>query len=330
MKKALVTGGCGFLGSSIVRSLLERGVSVRILALPNEPTKNVDGLDVEIVHGNVMVPGDCENAVAGMDTVFHAAAIYKSWMPDPTAMYEVNSMGTFHMLEACRREGVERVIYTASIVALGRPPHGSLADEKTRYEVWDVDFPYSRAKYHSRRIADAFAMWGLDVRVVCPGIVFGPRDIGPTPSGKIVLETMKGEGPPIYVDGGATYVDVRDAAEVHALAAEMGKAGETYVATAHNLDNISLLRAVNRVIGKERRYYRVPVPVARTMIQLFEAQAKKTGDEPPLARVMFEYSLKPSFYSNEKSVRELGAKYRPIDDTIRDAIAWFRENGYAS
>src|SRR5690606_7796973 len=104
---------------SIVRALLDRGLSVRILALPNEPSTNVDGLDVEIVHGNVMVPDDCQRAVAGMDTVFHAAAIYKAWMPDPTAMYEVNDMGTFHMLEACRREkSVKKVIYTASIVAI--------------------------------------------------------------------------------------------------------------------------------------------------------------------------------------------------------------------
>lgn len=330
MKNALVTGGCGFLGSSIVRALLDRGVKVRILALPSEPTKNVDGLDVEIVHGNVLSPQDCLKAVEGMDTVFHAAAIYKAWMPDPTAMYEVNDMGTFHMLEACRRAGVEKVVYTASIVAIGRPPEGTLADERTPYDAWDIDFPYSRAKYHSRRIADAFAMWGLDVRIVCPGIVFGPRDIGPTPSGKLILETLKGEAPPIYVDGGATYVDVRDAAEVHVLAAERGKAGETYVATAHNLDNIGLLRAIGRVVGKERKYVRVPVPVARALIQLGEVQAKKTGVEPQLSRVFFEYSLKPSFYSNEKSVRELGASYRPIEETIRDAIAWFRENGYVS
>ena len=327
MKQALVTGGCGFLGSSIVRSLLKRGVRVRVLALPNEPTDNVDGLEVEVLRGNVLDRDTCIEAVRGCDTVFHAAAIYQSWAPDPSRMYAVNMRGTFNMLEASRREGVETVVYTASIVALGRPAPGALADEQTTYDVWDLDFPYSRSKMHSRVLAQDFAAWGLDVRIVCPGIVFGPRDIAPTPSGKLILEVVKGNNPPIYMEGGASYVDVRDAAEAHVLAAEKGARGELYVATGHNLNNHEMLTAVQRAVGDSKRIFKVPTPVARGVVIAMNERAKRSGAEPPLARAFFEYSLVPSYYDNGKSRTQLGATYRPIEETIRDAVEWFRARG---
>jgi dihydroflavonol-4-reductase len=327
MGSALVTGGCGFLGSSIVRAVLDRGDRVRILALPGEATDNVEGLDVEIVRGDVMSPDDARRAVAGMDVVYHAAAIYKAWMPDPTRMYEVNLRGTFHMLEAARAAGVKKVIYTASIVSLGRPKNGATGDESSAYEAWDIDFAYGRSKYLSRLIAEDFAAWGLDVRVVCPGVVLGPRDIAPTPSGQLIINTLRGNAPPVYTDGGASYVDVRDAAEAHVLAAEKGRAGERYIATAHNLSNIDFIRAVNRAAGRDKRYIKVPVRVARTLLGAMEAQAKKTGKEPPLTKNFFEYSLRPSFYRNDKATRELGARFRPLEETMGDAIGWFKQRG---
>lgn len=326
MKRALVTGGCGFLGSSIVKALLARGVSVRVLALPNEPTENVKGLDVEILRGDILSSDDAKRAVAGMDTAFHAAAIYKAWMDDPTPMYRVNMSGTFNVLEAARQAGVGRVVYTASIVSLGRPAPGTRGDESLAYEAWDLDFPYSRSKYHSRELAEDFARWGLDLCVVCPGVVLGPGDIAPTPSGKIIINTLKG-APPLYTDGGASYVDVRDAAEAHVLAAEKGKRGERYIATAHNLSNLELLEAITGAAGKRRRFFRIPERVARRVVTAMEGQARRTGKEPPLTKNFFEYSLKPSYYDNAKATRELGAKFRPFDETLRDAIDYFRQRG---
>lgn len=326
MKAALVTGGCGFLGSSVVKALLARGVRVRVLALENEPTDNVRGLDVEIVRGNVLEPEACARAVAKQDTVFHAAAIYKAWAPDPSAMYRVNMSGTFNMLEASRRAGVSRVVYTASIVSLGRPPLGGLADENTAYEAWDLDFPYSRSKLHSRELAEDFARWGLDVRVVCPGVVLGPGDITPTPSGKLIINTLQG-GPPVYIDGGASYVDVRDAAEVHVLAAEKGRAGQRYIATAHNLTALELMQAIDDAAGRSRRYVKVPTGVARGIVKAMEANARRTGKEPLLSRSFFEYSARPCYYTGKRAERELGARYRPLSETLRDAVAYFRERG---
>lgn len=323
-----MTGGCGFLGSWIVRSLLEEGVAVRVLAVPGETRENlVDASGIEIVEGDVRRVADCERAVAGVDTVFHAAAVYQDWAPDPSSMYDVNLRGTFHVLEASRRAGVERVIYTASIVSLGRPAPGSVSDEHTPYECWDLDFPYSRSKLHSRAIAESFAEWGMDVRVVCPGIVFGPNDIRPTPSGALILGTIKTPGPVLAYAGGAGYVDVRDAARVHVLASRKGQKGERYIAVGHNLTNEELIHAIDRVTGRTRPTLRLPITLARSIAVALEAQAKRSGKPPLLARTFFEYSLKPSYYSNQKSVAELGATYRPIEETIRDAVAWFRAHG---
>jgi dihydroflavonol-4-reductase len=326
MQKALVTGGCGFLGSSIVRDLVERGVRTRVLALPGEPTDNIDGLDVELLHGNVLDLDVARRAVEGVDTVFHAAAIYKGYMVDPTLMYDVNMRGTFNMLEASRRAGTARVVYTASIAAIGRPPKGELGNEQTPYDGWEVDFAYGRSKYHSRVLAQDFGRWGLDVRIICPGIVLGPRDIAPTPSGKLILSAVQlGSG--LYTQGGASYVDVRDAASAHVLAAERGRPGEMYIATAHNLSHKDFLSTIARVVGMEVRMVPVPYALAVNAVRAVHRRAVRRGEEPPIAAQMFEYGKRPNYYSNEKAKRELGVQFRGIEETIRDAVDYFRHRG---
>jgi len=327
MQRCLVTGGCGFLGSWVVRQLVEDGKQVRVLAVPGESRENLTGVEVEIVEGDVRSRADAEKAVKGVDTVFHAAAIYQDWAPDPTRMYDVNLRGTFSMLEASRRAGVERVIYTASIVSIGRPPLGQYADETTPYEAWDLDFPYSRSKFLSRELAEYFADWDLDVRVVCPGIVIGPGDLRPTPSGQLIVNSLGMPGPAIHYDGGAVYVDVRDAAACHVLAAKKGVKGERYLAVAHNLTNEEFVRAILSASGTRRPLVKLPVGVARTVARAMELNAHRTGTPPLLARTFFEYSLRPSFYRNDKARRELGASFRPIEETIRDAIEYFRGRG---
>ena len=295
-----------------------------MLAFPGEARDNIEDLRaIEVVEGDICNQKQMQHAVKGVDTVFHTAAIYADWAPDPTRMYDVNLRGTFNVLEAARRAKVGKVVYTASMVSIGRPPPGSLGDEETAYESWDIDFPYSRSKYFSRELAEYFAAWDLDVRVVCPGVVLGPGDIRPTPSGRLILNSVAG-GPGVYTDGGANYVDVRDAARVHLLAAERGEPGERYLATAHNLTTREFLAAIDSVVGRERRLVRIPVVVARTLAMAMERRALKSGKPPMLSRHFLEYSLKPSFYSNRKAVEKLGATFRPLDETIRDAIDYFR------
>ncbi|HBQ17085.1 MAG: NAD-dependent epimerase/dehydratase family protein [Sandaracinaceae bacterium] len=326
MKRALVTGGCGFLGSWVVRQLREEGVDVRVFAVPGESRENLEGVAVEILEGDVRRRADCERAVAGMDTVFHAAAIYQDFAPDPWPMYDVNLRGTFNVLEASRRAGVEKVIYTASIVSLGRPEPGETAHEETPYECWDLDFPYSRSKLFSRELAEYFADWDLDVRVVCPAIVLGPGDLRPTPSGALIIKSFQ-PGPALHFDGGASYVDVRDAARVHLLAAREGEKGGRYVATSANLTNEELVRTIQRVGATKKPLVKLPVSVARTVAKAMDFHARRTGEPPLLAREFFEFSLRPSFFRNDRARRELGATFRPIEDTIRDAIEYFRGRG---
>jgi len=326
MERALVTGGFGFLGSEIARQLVDEGVRVRVMAMPGEPRDNLAGVDVEVIEGNVLSTDDCKRAVQGCEVVFHAAAVYSDWAPDPTLMYNVNHRGTFHVIEASRQAGVKTVVYTASIVSVGRPPAGQLADESTAYEAWDIDFPYSRSKFFSREIAEYFTDWGYDVRSVLPGLVFGPGDIRPTPSGQLIINSLSGL-PATYFDGGTSYVDVRDAARVHLLAVQKGKPGERYLATAHNISNKDMIETIDRAVGKKRRLVKLPTPLARAMATAFEIQARRTGKAPLLARDFLEYSLKANYFSNRKTVDQLGASFRPIDETIKDAIAYFRERG---
>jgi len=328
MKHALVTGGCGFLGSWIVRQLVEEvGCDVRIFAVPGESRENIEDLDVEVLEGDVRSRPDVERAVDGVDTVFHAAAIYQDYAPDPTAMYDVNLRGTFNVLEAGRRAGVETTVYTASIVSLGRPEPGRTGDEDTAYEAWDLDFPYSRSKLHSRELAEYFADWDTDVRVVCPAIVLGPGDLRPTPSGNLIVKQFEPFLPALHYDGGANYVDVRDAAWTHVLAAQKGKRGERYIASGTDLTNEELVRTVRRVAGTGKPLVKLPLPIAKAVASSMDVAAKVTGTEPLLAKDFFEYSLRPSFYRNDKARRELGATFRPIEHTISDAIEYFRGRG---
>ena len=326
MNKALVTGGCGFLGAWIVRELLSEGVEVRVQALPGEPTDNIaDVLEqVELVRGNVLSRQDCEAAVESCDTVFHVAAMYKDDMADPTLMYEVNDRGTFNMMEASRRAGVDTVIYTASVVSIGRSENGN---EDTPYDAWEIDFHYSRSKYHSREIAESFAAWDMDVRVVCPAIVIGPGDVGPTPSGKLLITMGRYIMPPVYVAGGVCYVDVRDAAKVHVLAAKNGKAGERYVAAGHNFTNEEFIGRCQKAVGRRGKLRKVPSGLAQNLVGGVETAWKLFGQEPPLTRTFFSYSLKTCYFDNRKSREELGATYRPFDETLRDAVADFKRRG---
>lgn len=330
MGTALVTGGAGFLGSSLVRELLESGdTTVRVLALPEEPLDNLEGLDVEIVHGDVTDPGVALCSTDGIDTLYHCAAIYKDYMPDPRPMYTVNLSGTFNMLEAARRNDVPTTVATSSITALGRPAPGRLSDESSPYEAWGVDFPYTRTKYLSQKLAEDFAAWGLDVRIVCPGVIFGPRDIGPTPSGRIIINALGEGAPPLTTEGGSSYADVRDVARVHVLAATKGEPGGVYAATAHNLDNRAFVRAVLRAAGRDpdKRLVRVPGPIMSRLARIAEAMAIRKGQDPDMTAAMLDYSRRPLFIDNRRSIEELGATYRPIDETIRDAIADFRQRG---
>lgn len=325
MKHALVTGAPGFLGAHIAKLLVAKGVAVRAWGLPGETRKNLEGVECEVVEGDVRDPEFCREALEGIDTVFHAAAIYESWAPDPSLMYDVNMRGTFNVLEAARREGAT-VVYTASIVALGRAEQGRVGDEDTPYDAWGIDFPYSRSKYHSMRLAEDFAAWGLDVRIVCPGYVMGPGDRTPTPSGQLLIALAQGKSPG-YTDGGVAYVDVRDAAQGHVAAAERGEAGRRYIVAGENLDNKALFQLVSRVVGRRGWGVKMPRAVVMPLASALQRIAVARGERPDLPTVMLDYGMGNCFYDNRRARHELGLRFRPFERTVADSLEWFRGAG---
>ncbi|HDP25208.1 MAG TPA: SDR family NAD(P)-dependent oxidoreductase, partial [Deltaproteobacteria bacterium] len=221
MKKALVTGAAGFIGSHVVRELLGEGVWVRAMIRPGESTRNLDGLDVEQVSGDVLDPDAVASALTGVDTVFHLAAIFSIWMKDWRRIYEVNLQGTRNVLWAALKSGVERVVFTSSIAALGVNPSRELSSEDTPFNQYTLGNHYVLTKYLSQQEALGFANNGLDLVVVNPCFPFGPNDSVPTPTGQVIVDILKGISRASF-NGGLNIVDVRDVARGHVLAALRG------------------------------------------------------------------------------------------------------------
>jgi len=211
MKKALVTGAAGFIGSNVVRELMNEGVHVRALILPGEDLQNLEGLDIEHVVGNVLDPDSLRKAIKGCDTLFHLAAIYKFWISEPRQIYEVNIRGSNNMLLVAREADVEKIVYTSSIAAVGLEPGQQPSTEETAFNWFQHRIDYVLSKYISEMNALDMARFGLPVVAVNPAVPFGPRDIAPTPSGKIVVDVVNNNFPG-YIDSGLCVVDVRDVA----------------------------------------------------------------------------------------------------------------------
>ena len=256
--RVLVTGGAGFIGSSVVRAVLDRGGEVVALVEPGGATANLDGLDVSVVEGDLRDPDAVDRAVAGCATVFHVAALYRFWAADPDAFYDINVTGTRHVMEAARSHEVDRVVYTSTVGTLGLNGATTDApvDERSFAHVDHLFGLYKQSKYVAEHEVLRAAAEGLPVVVVQPTTPVGPRDIGPTPTGRTVLEFLGGRIPG-YVDTTLNIVDVEDVAAVHVLAADRGKVGRSYILGGQNLalrDVLATLAAVTGLPAPTRRF----------------------------------------------------------------------------
>jgi len=330
MKKALVTGAAGFIGSNVVRELLKEGVEVRALIRPGENLRNLDGVDVERVEGNVLEPDSLRSAIKGCDTLFHLAAIYKFWMENPRDIYEVNIRGSNYMLLAARDAGVEKIVYTSSMAAIGLEPGKQLGNEDTPFNMFRYKIDYVLTKYLSEMNALDMARFGLPLVVVNPTVPFGPGDIVPTPSGKLVVDVVNGNFPG-YIDSGITVADVRDVARGHVLAAQKGKIGEKYLLGRETLTFKELADLVARVAGVKVRLMKLPKTAMFAYGWAAELAADKfTHKEPVLTYAGARTAAMFAYYDCSKAPRELGLTFRPLEETIRDSVAWFREIGQIS
>jgi dihydroflavonol-4-reductase len=323
VKPTLVTGASGFIGWHIARLLKERGYRVRALVRPSSKLRE---LDVEPVTGDLRDAGSLDRAAAGCGLVFHVAADYRLWARDPQELYQSNVEGTRNLLEASRRAGVERVVYTSTVGCIGIPKNG-VGDETVPVTLEEMSGAYKRSKFLAERVAMDFASSGFPVVVVNPTAPVGDHDGKPTPTGKIVVDFLKG-ALPAFIDTGLNLVDVRDTAEAHLLAAERGRPGERYIIGAENLSLAGILQKLARLTGREAPRVKLPYAVAYAAGVVTTGWATITGRAPLAPLDAVRMAKKKMFVSVEKARRELGFQPGPVDAALGRAVEWFRANGY--
>jgi dihydroflavonol-4-reductase len=323
----LVTGATGFVGSAVARALLREGHPVRVLARPASDRRNLADLPVEIAIGAMEDAASLADAVAGCRYLFHVAADYRLWVPNPAAMYRANVEGTRALMQAALAVGVERIVYTSSVATLGLVP-GGVADEDTPSRLDDMIGPYKRSKFQAEEVVrDLVAEHGLPAVIVNPSTPVGPGDVKPTPTGRLILEAARGRMPG-YVDTGLNIVHVDDVAAGELAAAERGRVGARYILGGENLSLAEILAEVARAVGRRPPRLRVPYPVAFTAAAVGAAHACLTGREPFTTLDGVRMSKKKMYFSSAKAARDLNYRPRPAPAAITGAVAWFRTNGY--
>ncbi len=322
----LVTGATGFVGSAVARTLLARGHRLRLLVRQGSDRSNIDGLPAEIVVGDLRDADSLERAVAGCRMVAHVAADYRLWVPDPAAMNAANVAGTRALLQAAHRAGAERMVYCSSVAALGLVGDGTPGTEDTPVSLDKVIGTYKQSKYLAEQAVLELAHAGVPVVVVNPSAPVGPRDIKPTPTGKMIADTAAGRMP-AYVDTGLNVVHVDDVAEGHALALERGRVGERYILGGEDLGMAELLALVARIAGRTPPRVRLPHAALYPVALASEGLARAFGIEPVVTRDILAMARKKMFFSSAKARAELGYAPRPAAEAVQDAVAWFRAQG---
>ena len=324
--KTLVTGTTGFLGSAIVRELLTAGRAVKVLVRPGADRGNIEGLDVEPVEGDLTDPDSVQRALAGCDVLYHAAAYYSLWDKNRRLIYDINVQGTRNLLEAAQRAAVRKVVYTSTVGCIGLTIDGTPADETTPFDPATLSNDYKKSKYQAEQLAREFAAGGLPVVIVNPSAPVGPRDIKPTPTGKIVLDFMNRKMP-AYLDTGLNLIDVADCARGHLLAEEKGIPGERYILGNKNMSLKEILLALEKITRIPAPSVKMPYWVAWMAGWVSEAVADHITHKPPavpLAGVkMARYHM---YFDASKAVRELGLPQNPVEDALRAAVQWFESH----
>lgn len=325
LKPTFVTGASGFLGWHVARVLTERGHSVRALC---RPASQLRELEVERVTGDLRDRASLDTAIAGCGAVFHVAADYRLWSRNPSELYRSNVDGTRNVLEASAKAKVDRVVYTSTVGCIGMPP-GREGTENTPVSIEDMTGHYKRSKWLAEQVALESATHGLPVVIVNPTAPVGDHDWKPTPTGKIILDFLRGKLP-AYVDTGLNVVDARDAAEGHLLAAERGRTGERYILGNENLTLKQILMRLASITGRPAPKLRVPYPVAYAAGVCTTGLAYLTG-RPPLAPLEgVKMARKKMFVSHSKASDELGFSPGSADVALQRAVEWFRQNGYCN
>jgi dihydroflavonol-4-reductase len=321
-----VTGATGFIGSHVVRKLLSRGDRVRILARNSSRKANIEGLCTEIVIGDLRDSMSMLRNLQGCRRVYHVAADYRLWARNPQEIYDNNVGGTRNLLSACCEAGVEKVVYTSTVGTIGMHPDGIPANEESPVRLDDMIGHYKRSKFMAEQVAREFAASGLPVVIVNPTTPVGAGDIKPTPTGKIILDFLKGRMP-AYVDTGLNVVAVEDVAHGHVLAEEKGRVGERYILGGENWSLEEILQSLARICGSHVPRIHIPYHAAvffAYLDNLITGAILRREPFIPLEGVkMARYKM---YVSSEKARRELGYAPRPVGEALREAVDYFQHD----
>ncbi len=326
---SLVTGATGFVGSAVVRALIDAGEVPRVLVRPGSDRRNLEGLDVELAEGDLRDPGSLARACRGCQALFHVAADYRLWVPRPEEIYAANVDGTRALMEAAGSAGVTRIVYTSSVATLQLNRDRSPADEAAPAALADMIGHYKRSKFLAEDVVrEMVSGAGLPAVIVNPSTPLGPRDIKPTPTGRLIVEAARGRVP-AFVDTGLNVVQVADVAAGHLLAFEQGRIGERYILGGENLALADILAIVARLCGRPPPRLRLPHGLVLPIAYGAEAWARLTGGAEPFVTVDgLRMSKKWMFFTSAKAETALGYRSGPAEAALADAVAWFREAGY--
>jgi dihydroflavonol-4-reductase len=327
-----VTGASGFVGSAVARALLGAGFAVRALVRPSSPRANLDGLGIEIAEGDMRDVATVGRAVKGTRYVFHVAADYRLWARNPDDILRNNIEGTRVVIEAAKAAGAERIVYTSSVATLKPARLGchadEMADETMPLAETEVIGTYKRSKVVAERLVESMiASEGVPVVIVNPTAPIGPRDVRPTPTGRIIIEAASGRMP-AFVDTGLNLVHVDDVAAGHVSALRHGRIGERYILGGENMTLAEMLGRIARLAGRRPPRLRLPRHLIFPLAYAAEAAAHFTGREPFVTLDGLRMAKSRMFFTSEKAKRELDYKARPADVAVGDAIQWFHEAGY--
>lgn len=324
----LITGATGFVGSAVARKLLARGHRVRALVRPGGDRRNIEKLALELVEGDLLAPETFGPALEGCRALFHVAADYRLWVPDPAALYAANVEGSRALIEAALAAGVTRIVYTSSVATLGIKRGGAPADEETPVSESDMIGHYKRSKFLAEQtVRRLIEERSAPVIVVNPAAPVGPRDIKPTPTGRMIVEAAAGRMP-AYVDTGLNLVHVDDVAEGHLLAFERGGLGERYILGGQDMTLAEILEEIAQITGGRAPRIRLPHNLLLPVAHAAEAWARLTGREPFVTIDGLRMAKKHMFFTSAKARAALGYNPRPAAQALADAVAWFRDNDY--
>ena len=326
---SLVTGATGFVGSAVVRALLDAGEVPRVLVRAESDRRNLEGLAVDVAEGDLRDPASLARACRGCQALFHVAADYRLWVPRPEEIYAANLDGTRALMAAAGEAGVARIVYTSSVATLGLNRDGSPAGETTPAALADMIGHYKRSKFLAEQaVRDLVRDAGLPAVIVNPSTPVGPRDIKPTPTGRTIVEAARGRIP-AFVDTGLNVVHVADVAAGHLLAFERGQIGERYILGGENLALAEILAVVARLCGRPPPRLRLPHGLVLPLAYGAEAWARLTGGREPFVTLDgLRMAKKRMFFTSAKAETALGYRAGPAEAALADAVAWFREAGY--